>query len=323
MAAKLERQVDHWLQTLNIQVSFFYLKEKLLIHPDYPSISSVTDLLDELGIENAALIVDKERLNEIPLPFLAHSGERGRDLILVTDLKKLFKNNPDFEKQWNGVVLIAEKPNRLVSKENEEQLAKEKNKKKRTVLIAALIIFLVSFSLWQQFSWLIAGLLFSSLAGLAVAVLIVQHELGISNEMTEKLCSAGKNTDCDAVIKSKGSSLLKWFNWADAGIIYFTTVSFLLLFSSLQATTASFTTILSLLAACSLPFILFSVYYQWRVAKKWCLLCVATVAILLTQFIILLPTIDNLFRNDFNYFSFSTVLPVAFVFSVVARAGYK
>jgi ABC-type bacteriocin/lantibiotic exporter with double-glycine peptidase domain len=61
-----------WLQKLNIPVSARYIKEKFLSHPDYPSLLSITDSLNELGIENAALVVDKEKLNEIPIPFLAH-----------------------------------------------------------------------------------------------------------------------------------------------------------------------------------------------------------------------------------------------------------
>jgi len=39
--------------------------------------------------------------------------------------------------------------------------------------------------------------------------------------------------------------------------------------------------IVSLFNLLALPYIIFSVYYQWRVAKQWCVLCLAVQALLL------------------------------------------
>jgi len=40
---------------MNIPVSKTFLREQLLSHPDYPSLLSITDTLNELHIENTAL----------------------------------------------------------------------------------------------------------------------------------------------------------------------------------------------------------------------------------------------------------------------------
>jgi uncharacterized membrane protein len=313
----MSRHFDHlvyrWLCLMKIPVSGNFLKQQMMVNPDYPSLLSITDTLDELGIENAALVVDKEKLNEIPLPFLAHTNIKGGEFILVTNLKKLFKDFPDFEKQWNGVVVAAEKPEQWNNKENVKWLTKEKRQKQFLWLTVVSIILVSALSLWNQFSWQYFGLLIASLTGLGVAVLIVQHELGISNEFTEQLCAAGKNTDCDAVIQSKGSKFLKVFNWADAGIIYFSSVFFVLTVSFFTGAGQPFTNILSLLAACALPFTFFSIYYQWRVIKKWCPLCLATVALLWAQFFLLLPDIlqfslKSILANEALFTAFSFVV---------------
>jgi uncharacterized membrane protein/thiol-disulfide isomerase/thioredoxin len=142
-----------------------------------------------------------------------------------------------------------------------------------------------------------------------MAVLIVQQELGISNELTEQLCNTGKNTDCDAVMHSKGSRVAKWFNWADAGIIYFS--SFLLILVS----SSPGLLILAVISAAAIPFTFFSLYYQWGVVKKWCPLCLITVAVLWVQFILLLPL---LIKFDMAAVEKSEAAFTVFIITVVA-----
>lgn len=308
------------LKSLKLPISRSYLVNKVKSHTEYPSLLSITDVLDDVGIENAALVVDKGRLHEIPTPFIAHTGTKGGEFILVKDINKILKKYPGFEKDWDGTVVAAEKPGVWKNNENDKFLTEEKRNRTFRWLAVSAIFLLAAFSLLNQFTWQNFGLLITSLGGLSIATLIVQHELGISNEITEQLCGAGKNTDCDAVMKSKGSKILTWFNWADAGIIYFSSVFLLLIVSLFSGTLQSLTFLLSLLASCSLPFTLFTVYYQWRVVKKWCPLCLATVAVLWLQFLIILPgtlrSFDKLTTPGDMGISSTGVLLAAFVFAV-------
>lgn len=176
------------------------------------------------------------------------------------------------------------------------------------------IVLLSSLTLFNHFSVSLVGLLLASIAGLCIAILIVQRQLGISNEINEQLCSAGGQTDCNAVINAEGSKLSKWLDWADAGIIYF--ASFLLLL-----VTSHRSQILSLLSASAIPFVFFSVYYQWRVVKKWCNLCLLTVAVLVIQFALLSPVaLSQAKGGGVERFSIKTLLFTAFVFNAIATA---
>ncbi len=302
MNLKPEQLTYRWLRLMKIPVSKIYLKQRLLSHPDYPSLLSITDTLDELNIENGAFVVEKEKTKEIPVPFLAHTGKREGEFELITDCTKYIDKNPDFEKQWDGISVIAEKPEQINNAENELLLQQEKRSQRVLWFFLFVISALSIYSAVINFSWQYGGLLLTAIAGLLVAVLIVQHELGISNEFTEQLCAAGKHTDCDAVMASKGSKLPQWLNpvavgWADAGIIYFSSVFLLLIISGFTGIFESEAIILSLLAAGSLPFTVFSVYYQWRVVKKWCPLCLATVTVLWIQFGLSLSEPDTFSLN--------------------------
>ncbi len=314
MNTKLSQPVFKWLSHSGIKVSRTYLNQQLQSHPDYPSLVSITDTLDELGIENMSLVVDKERLDELPVPFLAHSPVNGGGFIIVNNTEQQIKQDKEFDKNWDGIVVLAEKPEAWQHSENEKALAKEKINRQRIIFSIAAIILVTGLSLFNHFSFSLAALLFVSIAGQGLAILIAQQELGISNEITEQLCNAGKETDCNAVINSKGSKLSKWLNWADAGIIYFS--SFLLLFVSAPGNLL----LLSLLSVLAIPFILFSVYYQWQVMKKWCTLCLLTVSILLVQFVLLLPIVLNLVKGGTEIFTVDGLSFAAFIFTSIAAA---
>lgn len=53
----LDLQFFQWLNELKIPISFNYPVKELRSHPDYTSLSSITDTHDQIGIENAAIMV--------------------------------------------------------------------------------------------------------------------------------------------------------------------------------------------------------------------------------------------------------------------------
>ncbi|HMK26365.1 MAG TPA: vitamin K epoxide reductase family protein [Chitinophagaceae bacterium] len=312
MKFKLPELIKQWLHYQKMRVSSAFLKEKLLSHPDYPSLLSITDTLDDLSIENAAIEIDKETLHQVPAPFIAHVNAKGGHFILVTNTTKLLSKQPDFLEQWKGVVLLAERPASFHHPENEEWLKREK---KNTWLKGLAIIVLtasVAFAVSLQFSWFLAGLVITTTTGLFASILIVQHELGVSNSITEQLCGAGKNTDCDAVLHSKKSKLFRWLNWADIGIIWFCSQFLLITVSLFTGIIQAMIPFLCVLCIATLPFTLFSFYYQWRVVKKWCTLCLLTIAVLWGQVILLLPEILTI---NFQY------IPVS-ILGLIIFTGY-
>lgn len=315
MAAKIENLVSRWLHQLKISVSNKYIKEKLLSHPDYPSILSITDILDDLGIENAAIVVDKEKLHEIPVPFLANTSEKGTDFIIVSDIQKILKKQPAFIQQWDGVAIVAEKSS-ISDPQNEKWLSSDKRTLRSSWIAVLLITVLVGVAISAQFSWLLTALMITAMAGLTVTFLIVQHELGISNNITEQLCSAGKNSDCDAVLHSKRSKLVDWLNFADIGIIWFSSQFLIVAISLFTVTIKSVLPFIALLSIAALPFTFFSLYYQWRIVKKWCPLCLITAAILWLQFLILIPEIIGINFNSFSPNASGLIMLVAIFITV-------
>ena len=157
-------------------------------------------------------------------------------------------------------------------------------------------------------------MLATTLAGCFVGVLLVQHELGIDNAVTEHLCQTGRHTDCDAVLDSKKSKLFNWLNLPDVVLIWFSSLLLLLTVSFYTGNAIASLEVIALLTACAVPVTLASLYYQWRVVKKWCTLCLLTIAVLWMQAGVMLPELLNIQSWQINT---SPILFVLFVASLI------
>ena len=305
-----------WLKEMKIPVSSTYMRQQLNSHPDYPSLLSITDTLDELDIDNTAIQIEKDQLHEMPVPFMAHLNGNGGEFVLVKNRDNLDKQFPDFFKRWGGVAIAAEKPEGWQHKLNNEWLQKDK---KQHAAVLFTLIALSAFILLSgiiSFSWLQFGLMLTAIAGVFVSWMIVSKDLGIENKMADQVC--GATADCNTVIHSTAAKLPFGIGWSDAGIIYF---SFLLIASVITSFTQSASGIypvLSLLATCSLPLTLLSVYYQWRVVKKWCRLCLITVTLLWVQFFVLLPVALSLAKGGVDSITFNNILLTSFLLFITA-----
>jgi uncharacterized membrane protein len=127
-------------------------------------------------------------------------------------------------------------------------------------------------------------------AGLALSVILVLHEFEVRLSLTEKLCHLNKSTNCNTVLNDKASKIFGWFGWADVGFIYFTGCLLFLL----EVPGSGNYSLVAILSALSLPYPVFSIYYQGFVLKKWCPMCLGVQFVLIIEFILLLPQFSNL-----------------------------
>ena len=147
-------------------------------------------------------------------------------------------------------------------------------------------------------------------SGIVLSVLLILHEFEVHLAFTDKLCHLNKATNCNTVLHDKASKVFGWFGWADAGFVYFTG-SFLFLLQSPQGEGLS---LLAILAALSVPYPIFSIYYQGFVLKKWCPMCLGVQLILITEFILLLPQLSRL---TFSFDSVTRLLLSLLVTAIV------
>jgi len=113
---------------------------------------------------------------------------------------------------------------------------------------------------------------------------LLWHEVDKNNPVLKQICSSGKKVNCDAILNSKASQVFSWLSWSEVGFFYFAGGLLALLFAGNQA--SSVLTILAYINILVLPYTIFSIFYQWRIAKQWCMLCLTVQIILLAEFFV-------------------------------------
>ncbi len=283
-----------WLLKLNLRVSSKLIDRQMKSHPHYPSLVSITDTLDYLGIEHLSIEINEDQLHEIPTPFLAHLKNNGGKFVIVENRDKLEEIYPGFFQHWSGVIVAAEKVPAWHHKENSGLLWNEKRAAAKRNICVALVILASLAATILATSWRVPVLIMIALAGVFISRATALKDLGIENKIADKVC--GKEADCDSVIHSKGGKLPFNIGWSDIGLIWFFSLLTVLILSSFAGFSAAILDVLSLLSVAVIPFTIFSIYYQWRVAKKWCRLCLINVALLCAQLALLTP-LHTISRN--------------------------
>lgn len=288
MISVIKRQLLHNQHNDSIEE----FKELYLSHPNYPSLFSITDSLDVLGIENMAANVPKNQLENLPDNFIASvKSEELEGFVFVNKNNSIILYETEngekhslslnqFRDLWDGLILAIEK--------NEK---KADLKKTNLILPASFgllaVIFLVSNF---AYGFDLYGFVFRALtlAGLFVSIFILQEKNEEANELVSKICSFSANTSCDSVIKSKNSQITKWLSFADLPIIFFS-VNFV------AGSLGNFSFgIIGLLSVVSLPICLYSIYLQNATLKKWCILCLIVSCLIMAQSVLYLFNTDSL-----------------------------
>lgn len=169
------------------------------------------------------------------------------------------------------------------AKRRKEQLVKWKETGLMTLLF--LIFVLIALNNLKSFTGANAifypAILFLKIIGIAATLLLLIFEIAKANPQLQKFCAGGGKVNCNAILSSKAAKLFPWLSWSEIGFYYFAGSFMYLLIAPAEAMQ-----VLPILNIISLPFILFSIYYQKYVAKQWCSLCLAVQSILALEFLV-------------------------------------
>ncbi|MEO7310729.1 MAG: vitamin K epoxide reductase family protein [Chitinophagaceae bacterium] len=278
------------------------LKDDLLGHPDYPSLFSVHHVLRQYGIQNSPVEVNNESLDELGQPFLAYMQlpNIGYDFATVTNVhngtitytnskgKPETISRQDFLTKWKNVAVMVD------GVSNEKSLVPVKSATGtfniKLIGAIAIVLLLITTILNASTPLIFAPWLLLKFCGLAITVLLLMYEADRQNETVKQFCSAGKTINCDAVLQSKGAKIGP-FSWSEMGFAYFAGT---LLYLLIAGNTPNSYLPLAVLSLLVLPYTIYSVYYQYKVVKQWCRLCLFVQGIIVaeavfTLFAVILP----------------------------------
>lgn len=324
------------LKSLRIRVDKQNVIDNLHLNPDFPSMLALCETLDSLGVENHAYRLEFEQLLDLPCPFIVHTKFTDSTYWLVHSMTKdsafvsteIWKKNKIknhfFSENFTGVVLIV--PDQ--SKENfkRSSLVEDMLSQKSAfyglflIAIAAIIGPAHYFNNmpWQSIIYFSVKTL-----GLATTIILLIKSVDQNNPFVKKLCKAGSKVDCDAILSSEGATVFKGLTWSEVGYFYFAGTWLLLLCGSGSHEIWPFLAILNII---SLPYTVYSLYYQAVVVKKYCLLCSTIQLLLWLEFMLLKVFIPFKFHwpstVDYSILFISLLSPVV-IWCLIRPVLYK
>ncbi len=248
------------------------LELQLQIHPSYPSFQSITDTLDYFNIDNIAVEVPIEALDQLPKSFISLvKTENSEEIVTVINSKDSIeiKHSSLKKKKYTYEQFIALWIPKVIAVEYN---AKQRFVFKQSFLQIFLILMLfVGMALtFAATAWDANQIVFllTSVIGIVFSFFALRESLGIQSQAIHQFCTSVGNTNCGDVINNNSGKLLKNFTLADAGMVFFgTLIAYQTLFG--------FSSILFIPALIGIPFVVYSIYSQAFIIKKWCAICLA------------------------------------------------
>ncbi len=257
-------------------------------NPDYPSFKAISDTFDYFGVNHKVLRLNRQQFQELPKKFITiYASEivlvylRGNNVIMSRENLEIEKIPFDiFSDSWDGIVILIEesKPINFLSR-----VYINKSKIFMFLLLSIFIYICVYYNGIYSLAYS-----FCSLFGMVVSYYIFKESIGSQHSSISNLCYAiSKKGGCSEIIRDENFKIFSIISFSDASIIYFLSLA-----SSLVLL-GYYEPLFFMLAICSLPLVIFSLFYQSLIKKTWCFLCVLIDAILIVQFLILLNNFDG------------------------------
>jgi uncharacterized membrane protein len=161
----------------------------------------------------------------------------------------------------------------------------EKEKKGNSIQKVTLGIGLVLFLFFQTFHFNFIPFVFSilSIVGMTICFLTISHKHGKANVVTSRLCNNEKTHSCDLVLNSSAAEIIKGVDFGDVGLMYFSGLLLLSTFSQISQNSLDALSLLLIPCSIALALTFFTLYYQWKILKVWCKMCLLIVAVVWLQ----------------------------------------
>ena len=282
-----------YLKNQNILIDFNEFKIQVKTHPDYPSLLSFSDALTFFDIPNIATRVESTEIENLPDSFIALlRGEQKNPFFSFLQRKNglyhytIGKENVKetlkmLKEKWNNIVLLVEKPDDFIDKHSRQNAL-------QPLLVIGVALLTLGLIYWFSSSLVAVFFGFMSIIGIFLSIEALKTELGIESKVSQAFCGAISNADCGQVINSAKVSWLKNVKISDISIWFFTSQIFNIFLFTIAGFSHLFLNYIFVCLILSFPMTLYSIYFQYRIEKKWCPICLFIIGVIYLQIILLL-----------------------------------
>lgn len=305
------------------------LRRVILGHPDFPALTAAQEALTALGFHCCA------STSAFPALTALKSGEwamikekKGEDIVMLTPLgikRRISSREFENERDPSAPMLTGSAP-------PSDAPTRRFNSTKRgfagfpsgiLIMIILPLIALTSFLLLRNagsgLNSMLIGLGLVKMMGVLLCALLAFGEMK-TNQNPLISCASGGWSDCGGVAASPAGRFMG-IPMSDIGMIYFLGGLLALWLALPGGEAAKVLLPLSLLNLLTLPYSIFSVFYQGIVLRAWCRICLLVQALFWIEFNLLADFLAKNLKKGLNDMSVYTLL--GFVLGATVWRGIK
>lgn len=270
--------LEYFLDALEIDYTRHFATALFQEHPHKYNMYGLKKMLDVYGVKTIGVHVDNKDLSELTFPCIFHIDE---DFVVGLDYNantvKILQHGKEvtcpkdiFQQSWTGNALVVEETTEAMEPDRRKHRFDElisMIKKYSIPMMLILVAVIAIVNNWLYITIFDIGRILLSFSGILVCIMLMEKQLFGESRYGDRVCSLFHQADCNSVLDGPMSKIFG-ISWSEIGLGYFVANIMLL---SLFPASSFFVAIINWVA---MLYGMWSVYYQWRIAKSWCVLCV-------------------------------------------------
>ncbi len=276
--------LEHFLDALEVRYTKRYADSLYDEHPHRNNMYGLKKMLDVYGVKAVGVRLENKNLACLNYPCILHVGhefvvglECGTDgITYLQHGEKATAGHEVFREMWSGNALVVSETTEAVEPDYRAHRREGWIAMAETFAIPVLLALAAAIGaagrLKDAGMWDWARMVLS-LAGILVCCMLMEKQLSGQSRYGDRVCSLFRHADCNSVLDGPMAKVFG-ISWSEVGLGYFAAGILLL---SLYPASSGPVAVVNWMA---MLYGVWSVYYQWRVAKSWCVLCVIVQAII-------------------------------------------
>lgn len=298
--------LESFLEALDIRYTQSYARTLYQEHPHKYNMFGLKKMLDVYGVKTIGVHLESKDLSSLNYPCLLHTYS---DFVIVLDNssdgltclqhgKKTKILHEDFKRTWTGNALVVEETTDASEPDRNEHLREELISRLKVysipiLLIVAIVLGLIHHGVYMHMLEVMYMVL--AIIGIFICTLLMEKQLTGDSHYGDRVCSLFHHANCKSVLDGPMAKILG-ISWSEVGFGYFISILLLVsLYPESLCTVGVFNTMAMLYG-------IWSVGYQWRVARSWCVLCLMVQGIIWSMGLLHVFSIGTVIR-EVNAFS--------------------
>lgn len=272
--------LEQFLDEIEVPYTRMFAEKLYNEHPHRYNMYGLKKMLDVYGVNTIGVRIESKDLSMLNFPCILHTHGDFAIGIACTDEKITYSlhgkktevTQDVFKQTWTGNALVvsettdANEPD--IKKHRQEEIISKLKLYSIPILLAlAFLVGLTSNAINGKLSFVCITELPLSMIGIATCAMLMQKQLFNESKYGDRVCSLFHHADCNSVLDGPKAKVFG-ISWSEIGLGFFFANTLLLGILPVYFLCVAVINWIAMLYG------VWSIYYQWKVAKNWCVLCV-------------------------------------------------